>query len=658
MTLSWLAFGILAAGAGGFAAWIYVRRELPIRGQRFLGAIRASIFVLVLLLLWDPRLPGRSQDGSAAGRWVLLDGSISMSTTASEGGGNWASAVERARELAEGGAQILLFGETPRVVPIDSLDALVPDAPSSHLAPAFARAAEAGATRVTVLSDLRLDDPLEAEAGAGRSAFGLQVERVGEAIRNAGVSRFQLPSRAVSGEPFSAEVAVFSEETVSGDTIFVEVYEEERLVYSGGVLPAEPGLLATATIRLPAPGDAGWRRYRLITNLPGDRFEADDAKSAFTEVDPGEGGLVLLSLLPDWEPRFLLPVLAQITGLDASGFLAMSGGKFLRLNTGAQIEPPVDEAEVRAALSGADMVVVHGLGAGAPEWVTTSLSEALTSIVFPADPAGARASGVEVGSHLQGEWYASPDLPPSVLAASFSGADLTGLPPLTDVLPRQTTETAPTPIPLQRQGAGPAEAGLVLDENQGRRRAVVLASGFWRWAFREGADREAYRRLWAGVSGWLLASAPSDGSGAVGPAKRVWTGVAGPGIDWSRGRRHARLGGFGCARYDRGGGWHRRGTHEAPSRCRVFVPDYAAGRGRLRRKWPNRERAPQLRPLPPTRGPRHRGAGRAPRPPGRPDARATAPYAPRFLPSDPCASLYRVDRSPSGRLAIGPVNSR
>jgi hypothetical protein len=143
--------------------------------------------------------------------------------------------------------------------------------------------------------------------------------------------------------------------------------------------------------------------------------------------------------------------------------------------------------------------------------------------VFPADPAGALASGVAAGDPLSGEWYATPDLPPSALAASLSGADLTGLPPLTDILPLLTRVAAPTPIPLQRQGLGPAEAGLALNENGGRRRVVVLASGFWRWAFREGPDREAYRRLWAGVAGWLLASAPQDGTMGVRPAKRVWS---------------------------------------------------------------------------------------------------------------------------------------
>ena len=523
MTLSWLAFGILVAGAGGFAAWIYVRRELPIPGQRLLGTLRALVLALVLLLLWDPRLPGGPRNGTSEGRWVLLDASASMSAAASENGADWASTLERVSELAGAGAQILLFGETHRVVPFDSLDTLLPVASASRLAPALARAAEAGATDVTVLSDLRLDDPVEAELSSGQSPFGVEIERRGGLVRNVGVARFELPARAESGQPFSAGIAVFSEGTDPGDTVRVEVWEEDRLVASAGVLPAQPGLLTTTTMRLPAPRDTGWLRYRLLVGLPGDRFEADNAKSAYTEVDPEEGGLVLLSLQPDWEPRFLLPVLSQVTGLEASGFLGMSGGRFLRLGSGAQVGPPVNEAEVREALSGADFVVLHGLGAGAPDWVRTTLGGAPRSIVFPSDPAGALAAGAETRPHLDGEWYATPDLPPSALAASLSGADLTGLPPLTDILPLQTPGATPNPIPVQRQGIGRAEAGLALNENRGRRRVVVLASGFWRWAFREGPDREAYRRLWAGVAGWLLASAPQDGTTGVRPAKRVWS---------------------------------------------------------------------------------------------------------------------------------------
>ena len=153
--------------------------------------------------------------------------------------------------------------------------------------------------------------------------------------------------------------------------------------------------------------------------------------------------------------------------------------------------------------------------------MSTALAEAPRSIVFPSDPAGALASGVEARGHLDGEWYATPDLPPSPLAASLSGADLTGLPPLTAILPQRTPGTAADPDPAPAAGSGPAEAGLVLDENRGRRRAVVLASGFWRWAFREGPDREAYRRLWAGVAGMAarVCAAGRGHSGTSGKAR-------------------------------------------------------------------------------------------------------------------------------------------
>ena len=121
MTLSWLAFGILVAGAGGFAAWIYVRRELPIPGRGLLGTIRALILGLVLLLLWDPRLPLGPRSDTSEGSWVLLDVSASMSARASagvaEGSASWAAALERAGEFAEAGARSWSSAKLPRLWP-------------------------------------------------------------------------------------------------------------------------------------------------------------------------------------------------------------------------------------------------------------------------------------------------------------------------------------------------------------------------------------------------------------------------------------------------------------------------------------------------------------------------------------------------------------
>ena len=53
----------------------------------------------------------------------------------------------------------------------------------------------------------------------------------------------------------------------------------------------------------------------------------------------------------------------------------------------------------------------------------------------------------------------------------------------------------------------------------GRREAVVLARGFWRWAARA-SGQEAYEALWAGVAGWLLREQTAAGA-EVRPTRRV-----------------------------------------------------------------------------------------------------------------------------------------
>jgi hypothetical protein len=112
-------------------------------------------------------------------------------------------------------------------------------------------------------------------------------------------------------------------------------------------------------------------------------------------------------------------------------------------------------------------------------------------------------------------------VPASALAGDLAGASLQGLPPLTTLLPIGRQGDAEVPLRVQQGGSGAAEPALVLVPSDSARRAVILASGFWRWGFRDGAPREAYRRLWAGIAGWLLADAPVLGGAFVRPLERV-----------------------------------------------------------------------------------------------------------------------------------------
>ena len=77
---------------------------------------------------------------------------------------------------------------------------------------------------------------------------------------------------------------------------------------------------------------------------------------------------------------------------------------------------------------------------------------------------------------------------------------------------------------------GPGQPALVLSEGGRDRKVIVLASGFWRWAARDGDGRDVYRRLWSGVAGWLLASDPRSAAPEVRPDR--WVTPRGEAVRW------------------------------------------------------------------------------------------------------------------------------
>jgi len=501
MDVSSIPFFITAGVAVALAVLIYRRRELQVRGRWILASLRAAVLLLTLFLVWNPALPGRIAPQAAADSWVLLDRSMSMSV----GEGAWEAARERASELVSDGARLVTFGERVRPLAPDSLRDIVPDEPATRLAAALERAAEAGARRVVVLSDLRVRDPSASAAVLRRTRADVVMERMGDRVRNVGIPQVVAPRALQSGQNLPLEVVVQGEGGDASDSVTVEVREEGLLVASERQALPPDGRQVRVNFTLPPPTREGELRYVVTAILAGDRFPEDDERVLWLSVGPEIRGAVLLSLRPTWEPRFVLPVLQQVTGLQARGYLRLGDGRYLVAAGGTSDRAVVTEAEVRRAMSQAELLVLHGVGGGAPDWIVEQARTASRLLVFAHDPAGAALAGVEVGNPLRGEWYPTAELPPSPLAADLSGAELTGLPPLGGVLP-VLRDDAPGPLTLQRDGQGRAERALTLTQANGRRRAVVLASGFWRWGFREGSPREAYRRLWAAVSGWLLAN--------------------------------------------------------------------------------------------------------------------------------------------------------
>lgn len=516
--LSWIALPLLLVAAIGFSLWVYHRRELPVAGRRWLALARALAICLVLLLIWNPRLPAGAGDGIGQGALVLLDGSLSMAAGPPGGETAWSDAVREARRLAGGGGRILVFGNAVAANTADQLEASAPAATSSRLLPALRAAAESGARAATVVTDGRLTD---ADFGSLPVVPGLQarLRLVGATAANAGIADFAPPARAERGTPFVAEVTVFGE--AAGDAAArIEVREEDRLVASVPVEIPPAGQVVRTPVDLPAPATEGLVRYTATVVLEGDGFADDDRRVRHVRVAPPQAGLVLLSLRPDWEPRHLLPVLEDVTGLPARGYLRVAGARHLPVGRGDEVADEVTEGELRTMLGAAEIVVLHGVGATAPAWVRDVARNAPRLLIFPADRAGASLGGVAVAGEIEGEWYVAADLPASPVAGQFAGLDPGALPPLTALKPA-TAPSGAVALEVHLGGRGAGEAALVLIAGEGRRVGVGLARGYWRWAARGGTPRRAYRSLWAGVANWLFAGERLATAGPPGPVEPV-----------------------------------------------------------------------------------------------------------------------------------------
>jgi hypothetical protein len=250
---------------------------------------------------------------------------------------------------------------------------------------------------------------------------------------------------------------------------------------------------------------------------------------AYASIGHEEGAVVLVSLRPDWEPRYLLPLLQDVTGLPALGYLRTGADSYVPMGRAPDRGEPVDSATVRRAAADATLLVLHGLTGDAEPWARSLAGRSGRSVVFTADAEGAALAGIPSGEPRPGEWYVSGEVPMSPIAGSLAGVSVQGLPPLSDVLLPDDPARVRGALLLQLRGAGPPEAALQLDERAGGRVAVALASGFWRWAARE-SGRDVYRRLWSGVAGWLLAG---EGASPLEPRPTQWVVPRGEPVVWS-----------------------------------------------------------------------------------------------------------------------------
>ncbi len=502
--------------AGGFCAWVYYRREFEVRSRAFLLAARAIAVAGVVALLWNPVVPtGPRSDGPD--RYVVLDASASMGARSADGGRLWDAAVVRARALAAGDARILVAGAAPRTVDAAALDGLDPAGVESVMAEAVTVAAEAGAREVVLVTDRRVRDPVATAMAARRMGVRLAVDTLPPAGENLGVGRLVVPGSAASGEIVRGRVEVEGE-APGADSVTITVSVDGEPRHTLRLAPPSPGRTSGADFTL---GRLAAGTHAVTARIAdADAFALDDERTAVVQVDPEETGVLLVSFAPDWEPRFLLPVLDQITGLPVRGYLRTGPDRYHPMEAAtADAAAAIDQAAMERLLRRAEMVVAMGVDGSSVDLLETATARTRRLLLFPLDGAGAAAGGIATGAARAGEWYLD-EAPPSPIAGEVEQFVGAGLPPLTRVLP-VVGESAGAALHLRLGGAGEAETALVLRAEGRRRAGVVLARGFWRWAFRGGEPREHYRRLWAAVGGWMMADEPLAAGPGVRPARQV-----------------------------------------------------------------------------------------------------------------------------------------
>ena len=525
MTLSALVLTGLVICAGLFSFWVYSRMEIAISSWKSLAILRFLTLSMVLLLIWDPNIPVARTEIGQDTVWVLLDGSQSMRPTDQSRPGLLAEVMERLTEMEEMPLRIMLFGERPRFVSADSVESIDFRDELSRLGPALVSAAEAGASDVLVLSDFRIDDIETLDSYSQTYGLDVKFERMDMERRNVGVEDFMVFRNDPLEETVTAQASIFSEGLQEDESITIEIFEEENLVVSEEVNPISIGNTLMFEVELPINHEAsGLLEYRISLGILEDDFSLDNQKSTFIDMRFSDKEIVFLSMKPDWEPRFLLPVLSEVSGLSFEGFLSLGDDQFLSMNDIEGDESIVTESRVKRAVAASRILIVHGLAGDSPDWVVDALDNSSSTIAFIEDGTAASKMGVSTQqSIVEGEWYLESSLKPSPLASTLSGIDLTSLAPLNAVLPMLDPNSYLRPIEFRRNGLGQIQAPLILNENDDSKQALVLASGFWRWSSRGGNSREVYRRLWSGVLGWLMASEVASNRRLVEPEVRVWS---------------------------------------------------------------------------------------------------------------------------------------
>ncbi len=470
-------------------------------GRASPGILRAVVLFLVFVGLFLPTF----QDNSAIDRprgVALLDFSTSMALPVEGSGTGGRSRFDSALVVLGALApdRVYLFGEAPAAMHPDSLAGLRPEHGRSRVREAFEAAHLGGADSVWLLTDGEIADRAAALELAIELGLGVRELRVSEPQSGVGLAAMQLPSRGRSGDTLRATLELVSGGPPAGlpDSVLIEIRTDGGRIAEQWLPSPDPDRVGRASIPFPAPdveSGSDWIRYEARLLDP----PSDAGVVAWVEVSASAGAAVMVSLVADWELKFLAPILDRTVLGGAIGFQHLVDGRFLEIGA----RPTVREAShVVDAVAGAGMLVVHGDVGGIPAWLETAMRTQQRLLVFAEGPGEVPGARVRLAGPLPGDWYPTGSPPPSPAAPLLEGLELNTLQPVRGLY----TMDPPgrwTVLQVQRNRRGEERPLLAAGETGAHRWAVVASSDGWRWALRDGTPRRVYEGVFSAVAGWL-----------------------------------------------------------------------------------------------------------------------------------------------------------
>lgn len=453
---------LVALGAGLALAGYFLFEPLD-RSGWMPAVFRAVAWAVLALLLINPGCA----IGPATTPLVLLDGSLSMAAA----GGRWDEAVAQARAAGE----VRLFGDPART--LDSL----PAAGHSRLGPALAAAAATGRP-VTIVTDGELEDfgSLQSDL-VGLSRIRVLPRVVGPAIA---VRSLEGPDRVSVADTVELVVGLAFRAMDGAPPVRVTARLGGRELAST-LSPVTGGSAPTILRVLAADLGVGEHLVEVGVLDSVDTEVRDNTRLHSIRVATSPG-VVLITAEPDWESRFLLTTLQDVTSTPVAGYALIAPGQWRRM-TDLQ---PLTGAQVIRAWRDADVAVVLGSPPG----------------LDGPGPRGLWRWPSSGSDPVVADWYLTA-AGASPIAAALAGLPADSFPPA-QALVRGAIDASQGWVAMTARASrrGAEQPALIGWEVAGRREATTLVRGLWRWSFRGGVAEQAYRAVVASTMDWLLGS--------------------------------------------------------------------------------------------------------------------------------------------------------